>query len=338
MKFSFDALDGLYGADRPRAQLGTDGQADAQAVLNRLNARLASDEEQLALPEQAEVIISQKSLSRRMAITSAREYREASDPFGKARVYAYAAPGCSRWLEATPTQTLDQLLTSCEVVTSISLQLGVDVYGCEGLSKFCGMVMDRKGLHALACTAGGDCIFRDNQIRDIIHSFCMRGQLNPELQKAGLLQDESVMVNLRRPADVLIDRTGSAASGEREWDRIALDVKVINALGSSHFDASISDGLAAAESYRQEQIDHLNTGALCAAQNVSYQPLVFTCQGGCERHAEAILSRIASAVAECESVSTMEIKADLMQEISLSLVRSASKAVERRRPRHQAAA
>ena len=115
---------------------------------------------------------------------------------------------------------------------------------------------------------------------------------------------------------------------------MALDVKVINALGRTHLEESANDGLAAAEAYRQQQIEHLNTGNLCAAQNVSYQPRVFTIQGGCERHAEAVLSRIAAGVAKCESANAMEVKAEMMQRISLCLVRSAARAIERRRSRH----
>ena len=144
------------------------------------------------------------------------------------------------------------------------------------------------------------------------------------------------MVNLRMPADVLIDRTSQAGNREREWDHTALDVKVINTLCPPHLEASISDGLVAAETYWQEQIDHLDTGELCAAQNVSYQPMVFTIQGGCERHAAAILSRIAAAVAKCENASPIGIKAELMQRLSLFLVRSAAKSVERRRNYHHA--
>ena len=111
-------------------------------------------------------------------------------------------------------------------------------------------------------------------------------------------------------------------------------MKVINALGRTHLEESVNDGLAAAQAYRQQQIEHLNTRELCAAQNVSHQPLVFTIQGGCERHAEPILSRNAAAVAKCESASAMEVKAELMQRIYLPLVRSAAKAIERRRSRH----
>ena len=150
------------------------------------------------------------------------------------------------------------------MVTSISLQLGVDVYESEGICKYCGMVMDRLGWHSLSCMAGGDAIYRHNLIRDIIHSFCIRARLNPELEKAGLLQDESLVVNLRRPADILVDHGVQSRSQDREWDKTALDVKVINALGRTHLEESVNDGLAAAEAYRQQQIEHLNTGELCA--------------------------------------------------------------------------
>ena len=105
-------------------------------------------------------------------------------------------------------------------------------------------------------------------------------------------------------------------------------------MGQTHLEATMGNGLAAAESYRQQQMEHLRTAELCAAQGISYQPMVFTAQGGCERHAEALISQISKAVAKCENTSQMEVKADIMQRISLSLARSASKAIERRRIKH----
>ena len=120
------------------------------------------------------------------------------------------------------------------MVTSISLQLGVDVYDSKGICKYCGMVVDRLGLHSLSCMAGVDVVFRHNLVRDIIHSFCIRARLNPELEKAGILQDDSIFVNLRRLADILVHHSGRSRSRDREWVRTALDVKVINALGQTH--------------------------------------------------------------------------------------------------------
>ena len=71
-------------------------------------------------------------------------------------------------------------------------------------------------------------MYRHNEIRDLLHSFCIRARLHPELEKAGLLQDESIMVELRRLADILVDNVGNRNA---HGGKTALDVKVINALG-----------------------------------------------------------------------------------------------------------
>ena len=81
---------------------------------------------------------------------------------------------------------------------------------------------------------------------------------------------------------------------------------------------------------------HLNTFDLCAQQGIQYEPLVFTAQGGMERHAEAVLTKISTAVAKNEDASPAEVKAEFVQEISVSLMRSAAKSVLRRRFRPSA--
>ena len=92
-------------------------------------------------------------------------------------------------------------------------------------------------------------------------------------------------------------------------------------------------GLTAASAYRESQLDHLDTHALCTAAGISYEPLVFTVQGGIERHAESILTQIAVAIASEEETTAAEIKSDMLQTISVSLARSAAKTVMRRKPR-----
>ena len=46
-----------------------------------------------------------------------------------------------------------------------------------------------------------------------------------------------------------------------------------------------------------------------------------------------ILTQIAAAIATVEETSTAQVKAEILQKISVSLARSAAKAVTRRRPR-----
>ena len=77
----------------------------------------------------------------------------------------------------------------------------------------------------------------------------------------------------------------------------------------------------------------MDTQALCTAAGISYEPLVFTAQGGIERHAEAVLTQIATAIAEEEEISDAQVKAKMLQQISVSLARCSAKAVLRRKPR-----
>ena len=122
------------------------------------------------------------------------------------------------------------------------------------------MVLDCRGLHAMSFTAGGDIVCRHNLVRDIIFHYCLRARLHPQLEKPGLLEDDSIFVNLRRPADVLA--VFGPRPSSRIMERTALDVKVINALGQGHLDNTTRSGLAAAEVYRDEQLQRLNTAEL----------------------------------------------------------------------------
>ena len=99
---------------------------------------------------------------------------------------------------------------------------------------------------------------RHNTIRDLLFFFCQRARLRPELEKVGLLEDDVVMVNLRRPADVLVGGATLGRANSRV-ERRALDVKVINCLGAGHLASTMESGVKAAEAYRESQLDHLNT-------------------------------------------------------------------------------
>ena len=175
---------------------------------------------------------------------------------------------------------------------------------------------------------------RHNDVRDIVFTFCRRGQLRPVLEKAGILEEPGVLIDLRRPADVLVTGLRASGNGNRPGisQRTALDIKVINALGQGHYDATLQGPTVAATAYREQQMAHQQTATRCAARGIQYEPLVFTCQGGCEPHAESILNQITQAVADAEGVSKAIVKADLMEQVSLSIARSVARAVSRRTP------
>ena len=320
-------LASLLGTRKLRQVLGAPDIASTNQALEQVNARLPAGIACFTEPDDIDDNISQQLIGRRLAEAKAIGSLEEGTIVTRARLHAYAAPGAAKWTDAPPSKTLDMYLTNWELLTVVSLQLGVDVFEEDSVCQFCGMVLDMGGIHAMSCTAGGDMQCRHNQIRDIIYRFCVRARLNPQLEKPGLLDDESIIVNLRRPADVLAEmRPGSATPM-----RTAIDVKVINALGQGHFNETGGGGLVAAENYRESQREHLNTADLCASRGIAYEPMVFTTQGGIERHGEALVAKIAAAIAANEEASASEVKTAMQQEISVSLMRSAAKAIGRRR-------
>ena len=272
----------------------------------------------------------QQTLTHAIAQYKADTLRNSCAPLDRARLHAYSAPGCSRWLNATPSPTLDKHLTSNQILTLLGLQLGVDVVEGWTVCRLCGMVMDTKGIHCLSCTVGGDLIARHNDVRDLLYKFSCRGQFNPVLEKAGLLQEPGVFLHMRRPADVLVE--APATSGGNALVKVALDVKVINALGPDHIQATMSSSTRCLEAYREHALQQNQTADRCRAHGVVYEPVVFSCQGGCERHAEAVIGRIADGIARAEGISTMVAKAEILEDISLCLARHCVRSVAKRMP------
>ena len=251
-----------------------------------------------------------------------------AEPFDAARLNAYAAPGVNRWLDDAPSRTLDKHLSSTELTTQVKLTLGVDVADGKSLCRFCAAVLDTKGVHPCSCTAGGDVVSRHNQGRDKIFRWALRGRLNPELEKAGILNEPAVMINsLRRPADVLVD------DPTNQCDKVALDIKVINALGPEHLADTRSRSLAAADAYRLQAMEFQDTANRCAQRGVRYEPLVFCCQGGIQSNAESILTRLAGAVAKAEGRDASQVKADIIKDLSRTWVRASASCISRRGPR-----
>ena len=274
----------------------------------------------------------QQQVMHKLVNASFVKLQQESQGIGRARLNAFSAPGSGRWMNATPSKTLDKHLGSQQLYTSVAARLGVDVYDSEVSCFYCGEVVDKLGLHCQSCTAGGDIVVRHNDLRNLLYHFAKRGRLRPELEKAGLLQEDAIIVNLRRPADVLVDGNSSSdgAGSVRRFLKTAWDVKVINSLGQGHLDATLQGSTLAAEAYRMQQLEHLNTASLCAEKGINYVPLVFTTQGGIERHAEATLGQLAEAVAKAEEKEAGVVKSDLLEQISLSIARSVHNSVRKR--------
>jgi hypothetical protein len=293
----------------------------------RINSRFALDAPALVVEDGLQQIPKQRNMSDKLAAAECARLKAAASPFHSARLNGFSATGANRWLAATPSRTLDKHLTSGELVASISLTLGVDVFGGDSLCRYCAAVLDTKGIHPSSCMAGGDCTLRHNEVRDCLFKYALRGRLNPELEKAGILNEDAILVSLRRPADVLMDDPG------RGHTKVALDVKVINALGQDHLNATLLSPLGAADAYRERSLEHQDTARRCAERGVHYEPVVFTAQGGIQSHAESVINKIAAAIAKVEGKPLGHTKAELVQDISRILARATARAVIRRAPR-----
>ena len=97
--------------------------------------------------------------------------------------------------------------------------------------------------------AGGDAVALHNGLRDLLHDYCARAQLRPQAEAPGLLDGR------RRPADIFL-RGGvgllpALPDGSRPvgLGALALDVAIINALGPSHWDATLCGAADAATVY-----------------------------------------------------------------------------------------
>ena len=132
--------------------------------------------------------------------------------------------------------------------------------------KFCGSVRDVRGIHDRSCTAGGDVVLRHNAIRDAIYRFATRGRLDPALERVGLLAEAGVLLDLQRPADVLIDRalnSQPSGLGAPPLVKLAIDNQFINTLGADHLEAASRDPLGAAEAFHDHALTVQQTAAGC---------------------------------------------------------------------------
>ena len=156
-------------------------------------------------------------------------------PLDAATLQAARAPGTGRWLLTTPAAHGDMSFPNSFLVTAVKQHLGVATLSgsaSSAICRYCGSIRDARGIHDRSCSAGGDNVLHHNSVRDCIHRFAARARLNPTLERTGLLAEPGVLLDWRRPADVLIESSGPRASaGPLAADRLAIDVKVINALG-----------------------------------------------------------------------------------------------------------
>jgi hypothetical protein len=235
---------------------------------------------------------------------------------------AARAPGAGRWLLATPAVRGDMAFPNAFLVTAIKQHLGVATLAgspSSAVCRYCGDVRDARGIHDRSCCAGGDNGVRHDAVRDYISCVASRAQLDPKVERTGLLAEPGVLLDWRRPADVFIE-DWRLHGGPVVADRLAIDVKVINALAPAHLDATSREPCGAATAYFEKVCAQNQTAARCAAQGILYLPAVFTVQGGFEKRAEALLQQLAAKVASNEGTDQKKVYHEIANDISSILV------------------
>ena len=173
-----------------------------------------------------------------------------------------------------------------------------------------------------------------NQVRDLIHDYCRRAQLRPQLEAASLLQGPAV--DRRRPADVLLPRSGPLLDRlpDGSWrpaaEPLALDFPV-NALGQNHRDATFASPAGAAAAYATHKRRHQRTEAFCREAGVTYQPIIFEAQGGMSTEAAALVHRLAAVVSAVEGASALTIRNRLFDQLAVIVARCNGRSIRRRR-------
>jgi hypothetical protein len=254
----------------------------------------------------------------------------------RAHIRLLLEPHAGAWLQALPSHAFGNAVPAAYFRVMLQRRLRMTVFESSSFCPMCDGVCDTYGDHCLVCPCGGDRTLRHNQIRNAAARFCAAAGLRPVVEKPNLLRprpcidgaDEAAPgrggpqgVGGRRPADVYIPLwcLGKPA---------ALDFAVSSGLRIGFLDESARKGSSSGEAYAALKRGHLDTAALCAADEITFIPMVCEAHGG-SWGAEA--QRVWQAVAKTSALLTGESAAlklgQLTQSLSVTLHRANARAV-----------
>jgi hypothetical protein len=207
---------------------------------------------------------------------------------------------------------------------------------------YCNGVLDCFGDHALVCCGGGDRTRRHNLLRNMTFYAASAANLNPELERPGLLPDRpahgSVLEDgapfagqnhdpgTRRPADVYIPRW-------RGGPPAAWDFAVTSGLRADVLPDSVVDPDAALTRYEDFKCSYKDTESLCRNNGFTFIPMVIEAVGGGWGKAAR---RVWSELAKTSALATGELQTEsvsavlLRQRLSMTLHRENARACLRR--------
>ena len=240
--------------------------------------------------------LSQKEFSRRIDDAGWQHQLRSAPLVAQATLSSEASPGGRAFLTCVPfgrTRMEPAIFTA-----ELRVRLGIAEATADTWCPKCDAVLDTQGHHSGMCVAGGERVLRHNALRDLVFSWAERGCLRPEREKPGLLlpqQPDDLSSARRRPADVFLP---SFLGRPTAFDFAVTAPQRLDALGPR-------GGTSAAEAYTAHKRQHLDTAATCAAQNVTFLPMVIETTGAWSPEAARALAHISRAAGGPPSGATL---------------------------------
>ena len=280
------------------------------------NAAVAGPDQLPAGPPADEAAGRQKPLSEELESALFQQLLSQAAPAAQARLRSVAAAHAGAWLQALPSDGLDQRLTHQEFVAATRLRLGCAVLPEDQWCPLCDQVLDDAGTHCLACMAGGHALTCHNTVRDHVYLAALRAGLNPQREERNLLPSDP----RRRPGDLYFALWPGSMG-------VAMDFAVTSPLQLATLHEAARSTLAAAAQYEQHKLDDRDTAAKCRAWGVRLVPMVAESFGGWGVAAQKAFKFICAARAERTGDNNSLATSQFYEGLGIKLARASARSL-----------
>ena len=278
--------------------------AEVTAALHALNAQLPGNR---AMTLEAVLASKQRDLSQHIDSATWDSILLTASPVARATLFSEAGAGARAFLAALPAGKTR--MEAAIFNTELGVRLGIPEASEDVWCPRCDGILDRHGLHASTCVAGGERTQRHNAVRDLVCAWAERAGLRPEKERAGLLlpqSPEDTHSARRRPADVYLPALAGSPA--------ALDFAITAPQRQEALAIASRETGAAAADYARLKERHLDTAISCEAQGVVFVPMVAESTGTWDKGAATVLKHLATAVAARSGDAPDTAQAALLQE------------------------
>lgn len=153
-----------------------------------------------------------------------------------------------------------------------------------------------------------------HDIRHKLYNYAKRGGLRPLLEKGGILQDHVIVLS----TDLAFEADQSLQ--DEPCKKLAWDIKIIDSCDVNRYNAKEHSPLGVADACREWCMAYNERARRCAEERSwRYNPLVWTSQGHTAPQAESVISLLAVAVAQAESLDVKAVRGEIQRSVAASL-------------------